>query len=138
MKLITVDFDDTLFSLSDEKVGLLWVATEELIPIQKIHDFILEKHKEGYLIDIVTSPNSWDIPEVKQYVEAYKLPIRDIHHTAGKPKAKLLKELGSELHLDDNVYTGLDCIQHNIQFLLVDDGRHKNNSTAEILDRILI
>lgn len=138
-KVITVDFDDTLFSLSEEKVGMLWATSEVLIPIQKIHDLIFEKHKEGYVIDIVTARESWDIAEVGQYVAEYKLPIRNIHYTGGKkPKSKILKEIGSTLHIDDLLHVAVDCQMNGIPVLLVDDGRHKNNCTADTFDKIFI
>jgi FMN phosphatase YigB (HAD superfamily) len=136
--VVTFDFDDTLFSSSEEKMGLLWAASEILTPIQKVHDLLWEKHHEGYIIDIITARNSWDLPEVKQYIEAYKLPIRHVEATAGRPKSPILKMTKSVLHVDDMVAVAIDCKMNNIPVLLVDDGRHKNNSTAEEFDRIFI
>jgi len=139
LKVCSFDFDDCLFSLSEEKVGMLWAAAEVLIPNQKIHDLLFEKHKEGFTIDIVTARDKWDIEEVRQLVAEYNLPIRDIKWTAGKiPKSKILKEIGSELHVDDLVSVAIDCKMNDIPVLLVDDGRHKNNSTADEFNRIFI
>ena len=132
------DFDDTLFSLSEEKVGMLWAASEILVPIQKIHDLLWEKHKEGYVIDIVTSRETWDMEEVMQYVEAYNLPIRHTECTRGRPKSPVLKAIGSTLHIDDLLSVAIDCRMNDIPVLLVDDGRHKNNTTAEEFDRIFV
>lgn len=137
-KVITFDFDDTLFSLGEEQYGILWAASTILKPIQKIHDLLFEKHKEGYTIDIVTSRESWDVPEVKQYVEAYQLPIRNIVHTAGKSKTRYLKEIGSGLHVDDLLSVVVHAEQHGIPCLLVDDGRHKNNTTADLFTKIIL
>ena len=136
--VVTFDFDETLFSLSDEKVGMLWAASEVLVPIQKIHDLVLEKHKEGYIIDIVTSREAYDMDEVKQYIEAYDLPIRHTECTRGRPKSPVLKAIGSILHVDDSLIVGIDCHKNDIPFLLVDDGKHKDNSTADLFDRIHI
>jgi len=137
--VISTDFDDTLFSLSEEKVGMLWTSSEVLVPIQKVHDLLFEKHNEGYIIDIVTARETWDIPEVKAYVEEYKLPIRDIHSVACKPKSPVLKEIGSVLHIDDSIMVAVECMMSGFDnVLLVDDGRHKNNTTAEKFDRIFV
>jgi hypothetical protein len=137
-KLITFDFDDTLFSLSEEKVGMLWAASEILVPIQKIHDLLWEKHKEGYIIDIVTSRETYDMDEVRQYIEEYNLPIRHTECTRGRPKSPVLKGIVSTLHIDDLLSVAIDCKMNDIPVLLVDDGRHKNNTTAEEFDRIFV
>jgi len=136
--LITFDFDDTLFSLSEEKVGMLWAATEVLKPIQKIHDILWEKHKEGYVIDIVTSREAWDIPEVQDYVKEYKLPVRHIECSRGRCKTPILQAIGSTLHIDDLLSVVIDAELNGIPCLLVDDGRHRNNTTADQFDRIFV
>lgn len=137
--VVTFDFDDTLFSLSEEKVGMLWAAADVLVPIQEIHDLLWEKHKEGYIIDIVTARETWDIPEVKNYVEEYKLPIRDIHCVRGKPKSPILKEIGSVLHIDDSIMVAVECKMSGFDnVFLVDDGRYKRNSTADEFNRIFV
>jgi hypothetical protein len=136
--VVTTDFDETLFSLSDEKIGMLWAAVDVLIPIKKIHDLIHAKHKEGCIIDIVTSRACWGIEEVDAYILEYNLPIRKVHYTSGGSKVPILKKIMSTLHIDDNLAVGIDCKSNDIPFLLVDDGRHKNNTTAEFFERIKI
>jgi FMN phosphatase YigB (HAD superfamily) len=137
-KVVTFDFDDTLFSLSEEKIGMLWASSTILKPIQKVHDLLFEKHKEGYIIDIVTARESWDVPEVKQYIEVYELPIRNVVYTGGKSKTRYLKEIESELHVDDLLSVVVHAEQHGIPCLLVDDGRHKNNTTADLFTRLVL
>ena len=137
-KVVTFDFDDTLFSLSEEKIGMLWASSTILKPIQKVHDLLWEKHKEGYIIDIVTSRESWDVSEVKQYIEVYKLPIRNVVYTGGKSKTRYLKQIGSKLHVDDLLSVVVHAEQHGIPCLLVDDGRHKNNTTADLFTRLVL
>lgn len=138
-KVISVDFDETLFIYSSEKVGLLWAATEVLVPVQKIHDLIFEKHKEGFIIDIVTSRNEWGIEEIRQAIAEYNLPIREVRWTAGQaPKSVILKKIQSVLHIDDMLHVAIDCKMNSIPVLLVDDGKHKGNSTAEEFDRIFV
>jgi len=136
--VISTDFDDTLFSLSSEKVGMLWAASEVLIPIQKIHDLIKEKAAEGYVIDIVTARESWDMDEVKRYVEAYELPIRNMECTRGKCKTDTLKNIGSTLHIDDLLSVVIHAEMNGIPCLLVDDGRYKENTSADYFDRIFV
>ena len=117
---------------------MLWAASEILVPIQKIHDLLWEKHKEGYIIDIVTSRETWDMGEVRDYIEEYELPIRNTECTRGRPKSPVLKGIGSTLHIDDLLSVAIDCRMNDIPVLLVDDGRHKNNTTAEEFDRIFV
>ena len=44
----------------------------------------------------------------------------------------------SVLHVDDMIAVAIDCKMNNIPVLLVDDGRHKNNTTADEFDRIFV
>jgi hypothetical protein len=136
--VITIDFDDTLACLSDEKQGLLWCVMDVLEPNQKILDFVHEKVKEGYVIDIVTARDSWAIQEVRDFIEQHNVPIRKVHHTAGAIKTPILKQIGSVLHIDDALHHVIDAEINGIECLLVDDGRHKNNCTAEQFNKILI
>jgi hypothetical protein len=117
---------------------MLWAATDVLKPIQKIHDLLWEKHEEGYIIDIVTARASWDMQEVKDYVEEYELPIRNMECTRGKCKTDTLKGIGSTLHIDDLLSVVIHAELNGIPCLLVDDGRHKNNTTADQFDKILV
>lgn len=137
-KIVTFDFDYTLFSLSEEKVGMLWAASEVLVPIQKVHDLLWEKHKEGYIIDIVTARETWDMDEVRRYVEIYELPIRHTECTRGRIKSPVLKGIGSTLHVDDLLAVAIDCRMNDIPVLLVDDGRHKNNTTADLFTKLVL
>jgi hypothetical protein len=136
--VISVDFDDTLACLSDEKQGLLWCVMDVLKPNQKILDIIHEKVKEGYVIDIVTARDKWALDEVHNFIKEHKVPIRKVHHTAGAIKTPILKEIESVLHIDDALHHVIDAELNGIPCLLVDDGRHENNSTAEQFDKIFI
>ena len=94
--VISFDFDDTLASMTEEKQGLLWgIVSDELVPIKDVIDILMEKHKEGYEIHIVTAREEWDIPEVKGFVYNYQLPIKEIHHTSGGSKLPILNSSGS-------------------------------------------
>jgi hypothetical protein len=136
--VISVDFDDTLACLSDEKQGLLWCVSDILEPNQKILDLIHEKVKEGYVVDIVTARDRWALGEVRDFIEQHNVPIRNIHYTAGAIKTSILKQIGSVLHLDDALHHVIDAEINGIECLLVDDGRHKNNCTADQFNKILI
>ena len=136
--VISVDFDDTLACLSDEKQGLLWCVMDVLEPNQKILDFINEKVKDGYVIDIVTARDRWAIQEVRDFIEQYKVPIRNIHYTAGAIKTPILKQIESVLHIDDALHHVIDAELNGIECLLVDDGRHSNNCTADQFTKFFI
>ena len=136
--VISVDFDDTLACLSDEKQGLLWCVMDVLKPNQKILDLIHEKVKEGYVVDIVTARDKWALSEVHDFISEHNVPIRNVHYTAGKIKTQVLKEIGSVLHIDDMLHHVVDAELNGIECLLVDDGRHTNNSTADQFTRIFI
>jgi hypothetical protein len=137
--IISVDFDDTLASMTAEKQGLLWgVLDGELIPNKKVIDFVMEKHEEGYEIHIVTAREEWAIPEVKSFIWNYQLPIKEIHFTSGKSKTPILKKINSTLHVDDILEHVVAAEMAGIDTLLVDDGRHKNNELAEQFDKILL
>ena len=72
-------------------------------------------------------------------MEQYKLPIRDIHAVRGKPKSPILKKIGSVLHIDDSIMVAVECKMSGFNnVLLVDDGRHKNNTTADQFDKIFV
>ncbi len=137
-EVISFDFDDTLFSLSEEKVGMLWAASTVLKPIQKVHDLLRDKHREGYIIDIVTSREAWDIPEVQDYVKEYNLPVRNIECSRGRCKTPILQGIGSTLHIDDLLSVVIHAEMNGISCLLVDDGRYRNNSTADQFDKIFV
>jgi FMN phosphatase YigB (HAD superfamily) len=135
----TFDFDDTLASMTEEKQGLLWgIVSDELVPIKDVIDILMEKHKEGYEIHIVTAREEWAIPEVKGFIDNYQLPIKEIHHTSGGSKLPILKKIKSVLHVDDILHHVIAAELEGIPCLLVDDGRHKNNCTADQFNKILI
>jgi uncharacterized HAD superfamily protein len=130
-KIITVDFDDTLAVTE----GGAWSSTN-LVPVPRVIDFVKEKHKEGQEIHIVTFRNWQNKKEVESFCKVYKLPIKSIVCTEGTNKIPFLKQLKSNLHVDDSVEVCTLCIMAGIEVLLVDWGQGENNTTAKFLPKI--
>jgi len=133
----TFDFDDCLFEDPSYQVGALWAAsgtTSE--PIKRVHDFVRQKHEEGYDIHVVTAREQRHVSECWDLIKLYNLPIKSVVATAGKNKTPFLLELKSTLHVDDNVQVCVLAQQAGIKVLLVDWKQEDTNSTADYFDRI--
>ena len=130
-KVLTVDFDDTLAVTQNGAWG-----GENLVPIPRIIDFVKQKHNEGYEIHVVTFRNWQNKKEVEFFCKGYKIPIKSIVCTEGTNKVPFLKELNSELHIDDSVEVCTLCVMAQIKILLVDWGQDEHNTTAKFLPKI--
>jgi hypothetical protein len=130
-KVITVDFDDTLAATEDGA----WYSTS-LVPIPRILNFVKQKHNDGYEIHVVTFRNWQNKKEVEFFCKGYKIPIKSIVCTEGTNKVPFLKELNSELHIDDSVEVCTLCVMAQIEVLLVDWGQDEHNTTAKFLPKI--
>ena len=131
MKVITVDFDDTLAATSTSG----WGGTS-LSPIVRVIDFVKEQHSKGANIHIVTF-RGWDSKrEVELFCRSHRIPISSINCTEGKNKVPFIKKLGSKLHIDDSVEVCTLCIMAGIDVLLVDHGQSENNTTAKWMPKI--
>ena len=136
-KVITVDFDDTLFEDPAYKIGNLWAATgTSAEPIVRIHDFVREKAKEGFEIHVITFRAKRHIPECHDLIKLYDLPIKSVVSTEGKNKVPFIKELNSTLHIDDSVEVCVLARQAGINVLMVDMNQEDYNSTACLFDKI--
>ena len=130
-KVLTCDFDDTLAVTQNGA----W-SGETLVPIPRIIDFIKQKHKEGHEIHIVTFRNWQNKKEVESFCKGYQIPAKSIVCTEGTNKIPFLKELNSELHIDDSVEVCTLCVMAQIDVLLVDWGQDEHNTTAKFLPKI--
>ena len=136
-KVITVDFDDTLFEDPAYMQDGLWVpAGAQAEPIVRVHDFIREKAKEGYEFHVVSFREEKYKQEMIDLCKLYELPIKSYTCTAGKTKTTILKSLNSELHIDDNVEVLVLAEQAGIKGLLVDWKQEDQNCTAELFQKI--
>lgn len=131
MKVITVDFDDTLAATTTSG----WGGTS-LTPIERIIDFVKEQHSRGANIHIVTFRNWDNKKEVEIFCRSHKIPISSIVCTEGKNKVPFIKKLGSKLHVDDSVEVCTLCIMAGIDVLLVDHGQEEHNTTAKWIPKI--
>jgi uncharacterized HAD superfamily protein len=139
MKVITVDFDDTLFEDPSYQYqsGSLWIpAGFESEPVKRIHDFIKQKAKEGFEIHVVTARENKHVPECWDLIKLYDLPIKSVIAVGGKNKVPTLLSLKTTLHIDDNVQVCILAKQAGIKVLLVDWGQEDINSSASLLDKI--
>jgi len=135
--VLTVDFDDTCFQDPAYEQGGLWVSSGlGPEPITRVHDFLRQKHTEGYEIHIVTFRKKEHLAEVKHLINLYEIPIKSVVCTEGKTKTSFIKELGSTLHVDDSVEVCILVEQAGVKALLVDWNQQDINSTAALLDKI--
>jgi hypothetical protein len=131
MKVLTVDFDDTLATTTTSG----WGGTS-LQPIQRILDFVREKASNGWAVHVVTFRSEDDKREVTDFIKGYKLPIKSITCTNSKNKTPFLKKLGSKLHIDDNVEVCTLAYMAGIECLLVDHGQEDKNEMAKLFPKI--
>lgn len=130
-KVITVDFDHTLA----ETQITAWGGST-LVPVQRVIDYVKQKHKEGCDLHVVTFRGEKEKPEAVNFIKRHKIPISSIICTDGKNKVPHLKKLNSKLHIDDSVEVCTLCIMAGIDVLLVDHGQEKFNTTAKSIPKI--
>ena len=130
-RVITVDFDDTLAVTQNGA----W-NSETLVPVPRVIDFIKQKHKEGHEIHIVTFRNWQNKKEVESFCKGYQIPVKSIVCTEGTNKVPFLKQLKSNLHIDDSVEVCTLCVMAKMDVLLVDWGQDEHNTTAKFLPKI--
>jgi uncharacterized HAD superfamily protein len=136
-KVVTVDFDQTLFEDPAYKIGNLWAASgSSAEPIKRVHDFIREKAKEGFEIHVVTAREEKDVSECWDLIKLYDLPIKSVVAVGGMNKTPTLLSLRTTLHIDDNVQVCVLARQAGIKVLLVDCGQEDTNSTAKLFKKI--
>jgi uncharacterized HAD superfamily protein len=136
-KVISVDFDDTLFEDPAYKIGNLWAPTgASAEPVKRVHDFIHEKAKEGFEIHVVTARKEEHVSECWDLIKLYDLPIKSIVAVGGMNKVPALLSLETSLHIDDNVQVCVLAEQAGIKVFLVDWGQEDTNSTAKLFKKI--
>jgi len=131
-KILTVDFDDTLAKSSylasfDECV---------LEPIQRIIEFVKDKHKAGWEVHIVTFRHPQHKKEVEDFCKDYEIPASSVICTSSNPKTDALLKLKSDLHIDDHLETLVLAKQVGVNVLMVDWNQGLHNSTANYFDKI--
>lgn len=131
IKIITVDFDDTLAVTESGAWG-----GEKLIPIPRVINYLMDQHKSGSEIHVVTFRRWSDKEQVNDFCKGYKIPIKSIVCTEGTNKIPFLKKLNSQLHIDDSVEVCTLCVMAGIKVLLVDWGQDEHNTTAKFMPKI--
>jgi uncharacterized HAD superfamily protein len=130
-KVFTVDFDDTLAATFDTGWG-----QGQPLPIERIIRFVKEKINEGFEAHIVTFRADGSLDEINNFCFRHQIPIKGVVFTSGRAKVDFVKELGSTLHIDDDVETCVLIASAGIPVLLVDWGQENFNSTANLFQRI--
>ena len=87
-KVITVDFDDTLAVTENGAWG-----GETLVPVPRVINYVIEQHKKGSEIHVVTFRNWSNKEQVNDFCKGYKIPIKSIVCTEGTNKVPFLKKL---------------------------------------------
>jgi uncharacterized HAD superfamily protein len=130
-KIITIDFDETL---AVSETGA-WHSSN-LIPIQRIIDYVKKEHQQGAEFHIVSFRNQDNKKEMIQFCSYHSIPIKSFTCTEGQNKIPYIKKLNSKLHIDDSVEVCTLCIMAGIEVLLVDWGQDESNTTAKFLPKI--
>jgi len=130
-KIITCDFDDTLAVTE----GGAWNGSN-LVPVPRVIKHLKDHHQNGAEIHIVTFRNWQNKREVESFCKAHQIPVKSIVCTEGTNKVPFLKQLKSDLHIDDSVEVCTLCIMAKIDVLLVDWGQDEHNTTAKFLPKI--
>ena len=136
-KVVTFDFDDTLFVDPVVMQLGLWVPQgSEVLPLLNIHDLLKQKHNEGYEIHVVSFRAEKYKQEMIDLCKQYDLPVKSFTCTESKSKTPYLQALRSQLHVDDSVSVLVLAEQVGIKGLLVDWDQEDTNKTAELLEKI--
>jgi hypothetical protein len=131
-KVLTVDFDDTL-----AKSSYLSSFDECILqPIERIINFVKQKHEQGWEVHIVTFRHPQHKKEVEDFCKDYEIPISSIVCTSSNPKTDVLLKLKSDLHIDDHIETLVLAKLVGINVLMVDQNQECHNSTAKFFDKI--
>tara|TARA_Y100000034_G_C6760753_1_gene338808 strand:- start:53 stop:652 length:600 start_codon:yes stop_codon:yes gene_type:complete len=110
--VVTVDFDNTL-KMKDTKTGngpvidkikeLLTGRDDPLRPPPKVYIVSRRKPNEVYDKDKETEKDYESAEaEIKSFIKEYELTIHGIHLTSWQNKGKIIKKLGSNMHIDDS------------------------------------
>lgn len=115
MKLITIDFDNTLCLYSNKYNDINKVESR---PNKTLLKLINQWKATGHQIYIVTFRCESESKDVLDFVEKHNVPIDDIIYTCSKPKINFLKKIKSQLHIDDDFTTVADAMMANIDTML--------------------
>ena len=99
---VTVDFDECL--TMPLRKGNIWESSE--IPNTEFIDFLRKMHSDGIFerIIIVTSRKLNLVHEINEFIQRHDLDfVFAVKCTDGDWKAKMLNEVDSQLHFDDDV-----------------------------------
>lgn len=112
--IVTFDFDDTLCSEDG-------IPNEEMIQLVKKYAdagckcYIVTARNRAHESPKWISKNSPGRTRVKDFIQEFDLPIKQVHFTNHAPKGPLLAKMGSALHFDDHEDQIASCEEYGIK-----------------------
>jgi hydroxymethylpyrimidine/phosphomethylpyrimidine kinase len=88
-------------------------------PNLKLHD-ILRNEQKTHKVIIVTARDTWNKPEIKEFLDMWNLPVDEIITTDNQPKLSYLIENNAIRHYDDNPKMIAELKDSGIEFILVE------------------
>lgn len=99
------------------------------VPFRRIHDQIRRQSKE-YDIVVVTARDTWNLPELWEFVRMHDLPIKHIFCTNNGPKREVLAAIQAIRHYDDRDFSQ-ELVSLDLEFVQVDPGPHITNRRCQ-------
>ena len=127
--IISYDFDGVLHvDMYEDRIvkGLYHNSSfndvDAWVPFRRIHNQIREQAAD-YNIVIVTARDTWNLPELWQFVNKHKLPIKHIFCTNNGPKCEVLGAIQAIRHYDDRDFSQ-ELAALELEFVRVYPGPH--------------
>jgi hypothetical protein len=116
--VVSFDFDGVLHKsvVGISPVDFMHPATWE--PSERMFDQVW-KEAENNEVVVVTARDSWNEPEVAEYIKMHRLPISKIYCTDDEPKLPTLRAIGAIRHYDDRDISR-QLRGSGVEFMLVD------------------
>jgi uncharacterized HAD superfamily protein len=96
-------------------------------PNLKLHD-ILRNEQKTHKVIIVTARDTWNKPEIKEFLDMWNLHVDEIITTDNRPKLDYLINNNVIRHYDDNTKMITELKDSGIEFILVDGEKLKKIS----------
>jgi phosphoglycolate phosphatase-like HAD superfamily hydrolase len=93
-------------------------------PNLKLHD-ILRNEQKTHKVIIVTARDTWNKPQIKEFLDMWNLHVDDIVTTDNRPKLDYLINNNVIRHYDDNPKMITELKDSGIEFILVDGEKLK-------------
>lgn len=120
-KCVSFDFDGVLHKsvVGIHPVDIL--NPEEWEPSENMFKQVMLEAKSNTLV-VVTARDSWNKPQLEEFIKMHGLPISKIYCTDNMPKLNTLRSIGAIRHYDDRDISR-ELRGSGIEFMLVDAKR---------------